>query len=65
MSNGERTPVIRSEDWWACFLGWLILVLAIIGLSTDDKPKVGLPFIKSPKISSGWSILTKPDAAVK
>jgi hypothetical protein len=32
MSNGERTPVIRSEDWWACFIGLFILVLAIIGL---------------------------------
>ena len=62
MSNGERTPVIHSEDWWACFLGWAILVLAIIGLSTGDKPKVGLPFIKGPKISSGWSILTMPEA---
>ena len=33
MGNGQdRTPVLRSEDWWACFLGWFIIVLAIIGL---------------------------------
>ncbi len=63
MSNGERTPVIRSEDWWACFLGWAILVLAIIGLSGEgEKWKVGTPFIKGPKITSGWSVLTMPEA---
>ena len=34
----EETPkvtsaksVLQNEDWWACFLGWFILVLAIIG----------------------------------
>ena len=63
MSNGERTPVIRSEDWWACFLGWFILILAIIGLSgAGGKWKVGLPFVKGPKIESGWSILSLGEA---
>ena len=29
MSNGsERPSVLKDEDWWACFLGWLILILA-------------------------------------
>lgn len=33
MSNGkERPPVLQSEDWWACFIGWFILLLAIIGV---------------------------------
>jgi uncharacterized membrane protein YadS len=26
------TPVLQSEDWWACFIGWFILLLAIIGV---------------------------------
>ena len=33
MSNGnDRTPVFQNEDWWACFLGWFILLLAVIGV---------------------------------
>ena len=32
MSNGNtRTPVLQNEDWWACFIGWFILLLALIG----------------------------------
>lgn len=32
MSNGnDRTPVLQNEDWWACFIGWFILLLALIG----------------------------------
>ena len=33
MANGQdRTPVLQSEDWWACFIGWFILLLAAIKL---------------------------------
>ncbi len=33
MANGkDQTPVLQSEDWWACFIGWFILLLAIIQL---------------------------------
>ncbi len=32
MSNGnERPSVFQNEDWWACFIGWFILLLAFIG----------------------------------
>ena len=32
MSNGNtRTPVLQNEDWWACFIGWFILLLALMG----------------------------------
>ena len=24
-----RTPVLRNEDWWACFIGWFIVCLAV------------------------------------
>ena len=41
MSNGnDRTPVLQNEDWWACFLGWAILLLAIIGI-VPHAPKIG------------------------
>ena len=41
MSNGnDRTPVLQNEDWWACFIGLFILLLAIIGI-VPHTPKIG------------------------
>ncbi|MDX2500206.1 MAG: putative sulfate exporter family transporter [Deltaproteobacteria bacterium] len=41
MSNGNnRTPVLKNEDWWACFLGWLILLMAVMGV-LPGTPKIG------------------------
>jgi hypothetical protein len=41
MSNGnDRTPVLQNEDWWACFLGWFILLLAFFGV-LPGTPKIG------------------------
>ena len=32
MANGnDRTPALQNEDWWACLIGWFILLVAIIG----------------------------------
>lgn len=40
MSNGnDRTPILENEDWWACFLGWFILLLAILGV-LPSTPKI-------------------------
>ena len=56
MSNGERTPVIRSEDWWACFLGWFILLLAIIGLNEVADGKWASTIVPlGPKIGKNWT----------
>jgi uncharacterized membrane protein YadS len=47
MANGnDRTPALQNEDWWACFIGWFILLLAIIEVSAafsilPDAPKLG------------------------
>jgi uncharacterized membrane protein YadS len=47
MANGNaRTPVLQSEDWWASFIGWFILLLAIIGVLAGSNilpatPKIG------------------------
>jgi len=30
----------RTEDWWACWIGWLILILAIVGI-LPHVPKIG------------------------
>lgn len=58
MSNGDRTPVIRSEDWWACFLGWFILVLAIFGLNEVADGKWASTIVPlGPKIGKNWTTL--------
>ncbi len=41
MSNGnDRTPVLQNEDWWGCFIGWFILLLAVVGV-LPHTPKIG------------------------
>jgi uncharacterized membrane protein YadS len=58
MSNGnERPPVWKSEDWWGCFLGWFIILLAIVGLNEVETGKwiVGI-LPHGPKIGK-WTSL--------
>jgi len=59
MSNGsERPPILQNEDWWACFLGWLILVLAIVGLKEVEAGKFVVALLPAgPKIGKGWTTL--------
>lgn len=41
MSNeNNRPPVWQNEDWWACFVGWFILLLAVFGI-LPHAPKIG------------------------
>ena len=58
MSNGsERPPVLQSEDWWACFLGWFILVLAIVSLKEVEAGKWAVSLLPAgPKIAK-WTSL--------
>jgi uncharacterized integral membrane protein (TIGR00698 family) len=57
-TTSPTKPVFQNEDWWACFLGWLILALAIIGLheAAAGKWAVGL-LPAGPKIAKGWTSL--------
>lgn len=59
MGNGNsRPPVLESEDWWACFIGWFILLLAIIGF-LPATPKVGKWAADlSAAFPKGWGTLT-------
>ncbi|MGD9303788.1 MAG: putative sulfate exporter family transporter, partial [Desulfobacterales bacterium] len=47
MANGNaRTPVLQNEDWWASFIGWFILLIAIYGVAAGSSllpatPKIG------------------------
>jgi uncharacterized integral membrane protein (TIGR00698 family) len=57
MSNGQERPsVLKSEDWWACFLGWFILLVAIIGLREVEAGKWAVGLLpKGPKLASNWT----------
>ncbi len=57
MSNGnDRTPVLQNEDWWACFIGWFILLLAVWGL-LPSVPKIGTWTSLAQAFPKGWSTL--------
>jgi uncharacterized integral membrane protein (TIGR00698 family) len=57
MSNGnERPSVFESEDWWACFIGWFILLLAIIGI-LPATPKLGKWTNLAAAFPKGWSTI--------
>ena len=60
MSNGnERPPVWQSEDWWSCFLGWFILVVALIWLSEVAEGKWAVTgwIPHGPKLGKNWTTL--------
>ncbi|MHC4459113.1 MAG: YeiH family protein, partial [Planctomycetota bacterium] len=50
-------PVLQNEDWWACFIGWFILLLAIIGVHELESGKWAVSILPSfPKIKT-WTSL--------
>ncbi len=57
MSNGNsRTPVLQNEDWWACFIGWFILLLALWGV-LPATPKIAKWTSLAAAFPKGWSTL--------
>ena len=60
MANGKKgidwSSLWRKEDWWACWIGWLILLLAIIGL-VPALPKIGRWTSLGQAFPQGWSTL--------
>jgi uncharacterized integral membrane protein (TIGR00698 family) len=57
MSNGnQRTPVLQNEDWWACFIGWFILLLALWGV-LPSTPKIAKWTSLTAAFPKGWSTL--------
>ena len=57
MSNGNsRTPVLQNEDWWACFIGWFILLLALWGV-LPSTPKIAKWTSLAAAFPKGWSTL--------
>jgi len=60
MTNGnggiDWSNLWRNEDWWACWIGWFLLILAIVGLheASSGKWAVGL-LPHAPKIGKWGS----------
>lgn len=61
MSNGiDWSSLWKKEDWWACWIGWLILLMAIIGWMPSP-PKIstwtalGQAFPKG--VGTIWSLI--------
>ncbi len=53
--ENDKIPVLRNEDWWGCFIGWFILVLAIIGLQQLESGKFAVELLPAgPKIAK-WT----------
>ena len=62
MSNGkvDWSNLWKNEDWWACWLGWFILVLAIIGVHEVKEGKWAVGLLPAvPKIGTWTSGLGK------
>ncbi len=61
MANGngkiDWSNLWKNEDWWACWLGWFILLLAIIGVQEAKEGKWVVGLLPSiPKIKT-WTSL--------
>ncbi len=57
MSNGhDRTPVLQNEDWWACIIGWAILLLALWGV-LPSTPKIAKWTSLAAAFPKGWSTI--------
>lgn len=46
----------KKEDWWACWIGWLILLLAIAGI-LPHTPKIGKWLSLAQAFPKGWGTL--------
>ncbi len=60
MSNGngkiDWSSLWRNEDWWSCWVGFFILLLAIVGV-LPNTPKIAKWTSLSAAFPKGWSTL--------
>lgn len=60
MSNGNSkidwSPIWKSEDWWACWIGFFIILLAILGI-LPAVPKIAKWTSLAGIFPKGWSTL--------
>lgn len=59
MANGnDRTPVWQNEDWWACIIGWFILLVAIIGAHEVSAGKWAVSILPAAPKLGKWTELS-------
>ncbi len=59
MANGnDRTPVFQNEDWWACLIGWFILLIAIIGVHEVAAGKWAVSILPAAPKLGKWTELS-------
>ncbi len=59
MANGnDRTPALQNEDWWACIIGWFILLVAIIGVYEVSAGKFAVSFLPAAPKLGKWTELS-------
>jgi len=52
----DRPSIWQDEDWWSCFIGWSILLMAIIGI-LPSAPKIAKWSSIAAAFPKGWSTL--------
>ena len=59
MANGnDRTPALQNEDWWACLIGWIILLIAIIGAHEVEAGKWVVSILPAAPKLGKWTELS-------
>ncbi len=59
MANGnDRTPALQNEDWWACFIGWFILLIAILGVHEVAAGKWAVSILPAAPKLGKWTELS-------
>jgi len=53
MAKIDWSSLWRKEDWWACWIGWFILLLAIAGM-LPSAPKIATWTTLSKALGPGW-----------
>jgi hypothetical protein len=53
MAKIDWSSLWRKEDWWACWIGWLVLLLAIVGM-LPKVPRIATWTTFSKALGPGW-----------
>jgi uncharacterized membrane protein YadS len=53
MAKIDWSSLWRKEDWWACWIGWFVLLLAIAGM-LPSAPKIATWTVFSKALGAGW-----------
>src|SRR5512139_361418 len=55
MAKIDWSSLWKKEDWWACWVGWFILLLAVAGI-LPKAPSIGTWTTLSQALPQGWGV---------